>query len=66
MAVEYVTRRQGVLHVRERLGIPLTLGRVNKDTMQGRGPKPVGKYGPATVYTIEEFERYARERLVAA
>jgi hypothetical protein len=60
---KFVTRREGVKLAREQ-GIPLSLGRVNKDSMDGRGPKPVGKYGPSDIYTAEEFLRYAVERVV--
>jgi hypothetical protein len=38
----YVTRREGVRLAREK-GIPLTVGRVNKDAMNGKGPKPIGE-----------------------
>ena len=60
---KFVTRREGVKLVRER-GIPLTVGRVNKDAMNGRGPEPVGKYGLAEIYTVEEFIRYAIDRVL--
>jgi hypothetical protein len=59
---KYVTRREGVKVVREH-GIPLSMGRVNKDSMEGRGPKPFGKYGPSDIYTAEEFMRYAVDRV---
>ena len=59
---KYVTRREGVRLAREQ-GIPITVGRVNKDTMDGIGPKPVGRYGPTYIYTAEEFLRYAVERV---
>jgi hypothetical protein len=60
---KFVTRKEGVKLVREQ-GIPLTMGRVNKDSMDGRGPKPVGKYGPSDIYTAEEFIRYAVDRVL--
>jgi len=59
----YVTRREGVALVREQLNIPLTMGRVNKDSADGIGPVAVGKYGPRDMYTPEEFLRYARDRI---
>ena len=59
----YVTRKEGVKLARER-GIPLTIGRVAKDSMLGRGPAPAGKYGPGYLYTPEEFLRYAIDRVV--
>jgi len=60
----FVTRREGVKMARER-GIPLTIGRVNKDSMLGCGPAPAGRYGPGYLYTPEEFLRYAIDRLLS-
>ena len=42
---QFVTRREGVKLANDR-GIPLSIGRVNKDSMDGIGPQPVGRYGP--------------------
>ena len=63
MSEKYVTRREGVRLVREQ-GIPLTIGRVNKDSMLGCGPTPAGRYGPGYLYTPEEFLRYATDHVV--
>lgn len=60
---KYVTRREGVQLAREQ-GIPLTLGRVNKDVSDGRGPKHSGRYGPTYLYTPEDFLSYAVERVM--
>ena len=59
---KFVTRREGVRRAREQ-GIPLTIGRVNKDSMTGCGPKPFGRYGVSDIYEEPEFLRYAIERL---
>jgi len=61
---KFVTRKTGVELANE-TGIPLTVGGVNKDAMNGRGPKPFGKLGPAEIYTVEEFMRYAVDRVRA-
>ena len=58
---KFVTRREGVRRAREQ-GIPLTIGRVNKD-IKRRRPEPCGRYGPADIYEEPEFLRYAIERL---
>jgi len=57
------TRREGVKLVNDQ-GIPMSLGRVNKDSMDGIGPQPAGRYGPTFLYTPEEFIRYATERVL--
>ena len=59
---KYVTRKAGV-DLANQYGLPLTLSRVNKDSMDGKGPKPFGQLGPAQIYTAEEFMRYAVERV---
>jgi hypothetical protein len=61
---KFITRREGVELARAH-GVPLSV-RVNKDTMEGRGPKHAGKHGPTYLYTPEEFMRYAVERVLAA
>jgi len=58
---KFVTRREGVKLAREQ-GIPLSIGRVNKDSMNGIGPQPAGRYGPTFLYRPEEFLRYSRAR----
>jgi hypothetical protein len=58
----YLTRKEGVKHVREVLNIPLTVGRVNKDAIAGIGPEVAGQYGRAKLYTCEAFEEYALRR----
>ena len=60
---KFVTRREGVKLVNDQ-GIPLSIGRVNKDSMDGIGPQPAGRYGPMYLYSPEEFLRYATERVV--
>ena len=60
---QFVTRREGVKLANDR-GIPLSIGRVNKDSMDGIGPQPVGRYGPTYLYTPTEFLRYATDRVV--
>jgi hypothetical protein len=42
---QFITRREGV-ELAKAKGIPLSIGRVNKDAMDGIGPQPAGKYGP--------------------
>lgn len=59
---EFVTRKEGVQLANDG-GIPLTIGRVNKDCMDGIGPEPAGKYGPTFLYTREKFMQYARARI---
>jgi hypothetical protein len=57
---KFVTRREGVKLANEQ-GIPLSIGRVNKDSMDGT--QPAGRYGPTFLYNPEEFLRYAIERV---
>jgi hypothetical protein len=59
---KFVTRREGVKLANDQ-GIPLSIGRVNKDSMDGIGPQPAGRYGPTYLYSPEEFLRYAVERV---
>jgi hypothetical protein len=60
---KFVTRREGV-ELAKAEGIPLSIGRVNKDSMDGIGPQPAGRYGPTFLYHPEEFLRYATERVL--
>ena len=60
---KFVTRREGVKLANDH-GIPLSIGRVNKDSMDGIGPQPAGRYGPTFLYSPEEFIRYATERVL--
>lgn len=62
MQEKFVTRKEGVALANER-GIPLTVGRVHKDSADGCGPKPAGRYGPTFLYSAEEFLRYAETRV---
>jgi hypothetical protein len=59
---KFITRREGVRLANEQ-GIPISIGRVNKDCMEGIGPQPAGKYGPVHLYAPEEFMRYAETRV---
>jgi hypothetical protein len=59
---KFITRREGV-QLANAQGIPLSIGRVNKDSMDGRGPQPAGRYGPTYLYAPKEFMRYAEERV---
>jgi hypothetical protein len=61
-ARKFITRREGVRLANEQ-GIPISIGRVNKDCMDGIGPQPAGKYGPVHLYAPEEFMRYAETRV---
>ena len=61
---KFITRREGVDLARAH-GIPMSVGRVNKDVMLGKGPKHAGKYGPTHLYEPSEFMRYAVERVLA-
>jgi hypothetical protein len=56
----YVTRRSGVERVREKIGIPLSRGQLNKSIEKGTGPTPVGRYGNADLYDEDEFLDWAR------
>jgi hypothetical protein len=60
---KFVTRREGVKLANDQ-GIPLSIGRVNKDAMDGIGPQPAGRYGPVYLYEPSEFMRYATERVL--
>ena len=60
---QFVTRREGVKLANDR-GIPLSIGRVNKDSMDGIGPQPCGRYGPTYLYDPAEFLRYATDRVL--
>ena len=60
---KYLTRAALVQLVNEKLGIPLKKSTVDKDTHYGRGPKPVAKYGPKDLYTLEESLRYGRSKI---
>jgi hypothetical protein len=60
---KFVTRREGVKLANDQ-GIPLSIGRVNKDSMDGIGPQPAGRYGPTYLYSPQEFLRYATERVL--
>ena len=60
---KYISRKEGVELARA-AGIPLTIGRVHKDSMNGVGPQPAGRYGPTFLYTPEEFLRYATDRVL--
>jgi hypothetical protein len=56
---QFITRREGVELAKTR-GIPLSIGRVNKDSMDGIS----GRYGPTFLYTPQEFLRYATDRVL--
>jgi hypothetical protein len=60
---QFITRREGV-ELAKAKGIPLSIGRVNKDAMDGIGPQPAGRYGPTFLYAPEEFLRYATDRVL--
>jgi hypothetical protein len=64
MSTKYVTRREGVRLVNDKLGIPLSMSTVEKDACLGVGPTPAATYGPKHLYTPEEFLRYAQARIV--
>jgi hypothetical protein len=59
---KFVSRKEGVELARA-AGIPLTIGRVHKDSMNGIGPQPAGRYGPQFLYDRSEFMRYAEARV---
>ena len=61
---KYITRREGARLAQDKLGIPLSKSVIDKDAATGRGPKPSALYGRRHLYTVEEFCRYARERIV--
>ena len=46
----YLTREQIAEAAKAELGIPLTLSAINKAAADGRGPKPVARYGNAYLY----------------
>ena len=60
---QFITRREGV-ELANAKGIPLSICRVNKDSMDGIGPQPAGRYGPTFLYRPEEFLKYAVERVL--
>jgi len=60
---KFISRKEGVELARA-AGIPLTIGRVHKDSMNGVGPQPAGKYGPQFLYRPSVFMRYAIERVL--
>jgi hypothetical protein len=57
-----MTRRGLVEYGRNERGLPLTLGRVNKDIAAGIGPKPIGKYGPADLFDTPAADEYIDRR----
>ena len=55
-----LTRRQAVELIREELGVPLGLSKIEKDAMDGRGPKPRAKYGRHFLYDRADVLAYGR------
>jgi hypothetical protein len=41
-------------------GVPVPLSRIERDTINGKGPRPVAKYGRRYLYTPDEARAYGR------
>ena len=50
MSRPFVTRKGLAEHVKDKLGIPLTVSRINKLAMKRKGPPKAGNYGPTELY----------------
>lgn len=58
---KYYTRKEATIMLRE-AGFPIGKNRIDKDVCEGRGPKPVGRYGTGDLYEADEIMRYGRAR----
>lgn len=59
----YLTREEIAATAKAELGIPLTLSAINKAAADGRGPKPVARYGNAYLYEKGPALEWARSLL---
>src|SRR5690606_18888304 len=55
-----LTRKQAVELIRAELGVPLGLSKIEKDAMDGRGPKPRARYGRHFLYDRDDVLAYGR------
>ena len=55
-----LTRRQAVELIRSELGVPLGLSKIEKDAMDGRGPRPRARYGRHFLYDRADVLDYGR------
>jgi hypothetical protein len=62
----YMTRRQAVQHVREKLGVPVKESTIAKKAMRGAGPKPDRFYGKVELFTPETIEKWVLSELCAS
>jgi hypothetical protein len=54
LSKKYLTRRQAVVHIREKYGVP-----VSKSTIDKRPPKPDAYYGNRELFTEPTLKKYA-------
>jgi hypothetical protein len=62
----YMTRRQAVKHVQEKLGVPVKESTFAKKAMRGTGPKPDSYYGKVELFTVETIEEWVLRELCAS
>jgi hypothetical protein len=55
-----VTRKQAVELIRAELGVPLGLSKIEKDAMDGCGPRPRARYGRHFLYDRDDVLAYGR------
>jgi hypothetical protein len=60
---DFMTRRQLVKYINEKLGIPLTKSTFDKKAMRGETPPPDAFYGRVELYKPKHGEDWARETL---
>jgi hypothetical protein len=63
-APPHITRRGIVALAKEELGLPLSKSWLDKLTMLGLGPKPIGKVGSRHVYSRDEVLRWITAELI--
>jgi hypothetical protein len=63
---DFMTRRQLVKHINEKLGIPLTKSTFDKKAMRKETPPPDAYYGRIELYSPKRGEDWARETLCTA
>jgi hypothetical protein len=59
-SVPLLTRKEAVELIRSELGVPLGFSKIEKDAMEGRGPKPRAKYGRVFLYDRADVLAYGR------
>jgi hypothetical protein len=59
----FLTRKDGVKHIRAKLGIPVTNSTFAKKAMRRKTPRPDGYYGRMELYRPKTLEDWALSEL---